>query len=128
MQEKYIVYVDDDEDDRMILEESFQSVSQYAFFTFEDGQSLLSFLENQERLPCLTILDINMPKMSGIDILKAIRESERYKALTVVMFSTSANPADKALCEQLNARIVTKPDRYEEAVLMGRELITHCKP
>lgn len=67
-----------------------------SFVTFTEGMSALARLaevwESLER-PDVILLDVNMPHMSGLSVLRAIRQQPRWRDLPVVMFSTSANEA-----------------------------------
>jgi CheY-like chemotaxis protein len=53
--------------------------------------------------PDVIFLDLNMPKMDGIDCLKRIREMDRHKQTPVIIYSTSTNPKDIENCERLGA-------------------------
>ena len=125
----HIVYVDDDPDDRELMSDVFAAISDYHFITFEDGGSFLEYLQelSQPTLPCLVILDINMPELKGTDILVNLKTSEDYKEIPVVMFSTAANPQDKIFCKQYNTDIVPKPMKFEDVVEIARTLMAYCR-
>ena len=127
--ETYIVYVDDDPDDRELMADVFAAISDYHFITFADGSTFLNYLDEipQPVLPCLIILDINMPELKGTDILVHLKSSDSYKEIPVVMFSTAANPDDKAFCKQYNTDIVPKPVKFEDVVEIARTLMAYCR-
>ena len=127
--ETYIVYVDDDPDDRELMADVFAAISDYHFITFEDGTTFLNYLQElpEQLLPCLVILDINMPELKGTDVLVNLKTSDQFKEIPVVMFSTAANPHDKAFCKQYNTEIVPKPVKFEDVVDIARTLMAFCR-
>ena len=63
--------------------------------TVHNGIDLMKHLnENVSPTPHLLFLDLNMPKKSGLECLKEIRELEQYKNLTIVIYSTSSSSTD----------------------------------
>jgi CheY-like chemotaxis protein len=89
-----------------------------------DGRAALERIESTDAdddpRPDLVLLDLNLPKMSGLDVLRALQlPNDRY-GFPVVIFSTSDSPDDAQACAALGAtRFVTKPPRLAqlEAVL-----------
>jgi CheY-like chemotaxis protein len=125
---RYIVYVDDDEDDRELMADVFAAISNFIFITFPDGASFFEYLEDlpETALPSLVILDINMPTLKGTDILVQLKATDAYKDIPVVMFSTGATPQDQQICKQLNIDIVSKPTKFEDVVEMANTLKSYC--
>jgi CheY-like chemotaxis protein len=125
---KYVIYVDDDEDDRMMLEESFKSFQNYKLKTFENGFELLEDLENKdaENYPCLIVLDINMPKLSGTDLLKLLKTNDSYKEIPVVMFTTGATPYNQLKFKELNTEVVGKPLTISSYNDVSKSLLGYC--
>lgn len=68
-----------------------------------DGKAACDYFDSDEDAPDVAVLDIGMPKASGIDILRQIRESRRLVELPCIMLTTSESPRDKRICEALNA-------------------------
>ncbi|MGA0559632.1 response regulator [Larkinella sp. VNQ87] len=97
LQRKICVFiVDDDEDDRQFILRAFQNVgAKHQVIQFEDGDQLLrSLLEHEDAAEkvakCgLIILDVNMHRMSGIEVLQAIKSHPALKHIPTVMLSTS---------------------------------------
>ncbi|HEY3405384.1 MAG TPA: response regulator [Ohtaekwangia sp.] len=82
----------------------------------KNGVETLDFLENASVYPDLILLDINMPYMDGRACLKAIKTDPRFKALPVVMYTTSTSSKDKDLCRQLGAlEYLEKPHSIDGA-------------
>jgi CheY-like chemotaxis protein len=77
-------------------------------------------------MPCLVILDINMPVMNGKETLQAIRSHSQLNSLSVVLFSTSNNPADAAFAEKLDAVLITKPIEYSDLEKIAQLFVEQC--
>ncbi len=86
----------------------------------EDGTEALQFLYKQDRFaeaprPKLIVLDLNMPKMDGREVLSEIRESEDLRSIPVMVLSTTNSAADIELCYRLGANaFVTKPTDLQD--------------
>jgi CheY-like chemotaxis protein len=88
-----ILLVDDNED----LRELYASVLRNAGYTVheaDNGQAALESLEHMACDPCLVLLDLMMPVMSGPEFLKVLQERNRLAALTVVVLSAGGRPTD----------------------------------
>ncbi len=125
---KYIMYVDDDEDDRELLEETFQNFSEYKLQTFPNGYDLLEELENKKvrKKPCLILLDINMPKLSGIEVLSILKTNESYKDIPVIMFTTGAIPYNQKKIKELDTMVVGKPIHFSGYKEITKSLLSYC--
>jgi Chemotaxis response regulator containing a CheY-like receiver domain and a methylesterase domain len=128
--DKYVVYVDDDPDDRSLFMEAFHSIPDYRVVTLVNGFELMLFLKQRtkEDLPSLIVLDINMPVMNGIESLTLLKSNENYKDIPVVMFATSANPKDVEYCKSLNTEIYIKPRKYGEIRGIFQKLLKTLEP
>jgi CheY-like chemotaxis protein len=112
---KSIFLVDDDEDDRMLIKEALEQVMHgITIIEINDGIELLEIMQQPEHLhgPALIVMDMNMPRMSGLEALSAIRASSQ-RHIPIVMLSTSSNKEliFKAYRQGINAYI-TKPVSY----------------
>ena len=92
-----ILLADDDKDDRSFFEKALKEVSiSTNLITVNDGEHLMKYLaDNSEQLPNVLFLDLNMPRKNGFECIVEIRENEKLKDLSVVIFSTSY-PQDKS--------------------------------
>jgi CheY-like chemotaxis protein len=113
-----IFYVDDDADDRTFLKEAFAEKSFPSVLYFEDAPSVLSFLMNikdDALLPKLIITDINMPKMTGIELLSLLKRDVRFKNIKVIVFSTADENRSQKECITLGAaEFLQKPNTFSE--------------
>lgn len=119
----YILYVDDNEDDIFMAQRALKkSRLQNEFIYLHDGQECIDYLLNEGEyknadtpLPVVLLLDINMPKVSGLDVLKKLRSEERTKLLPVVMLTTSDtnNDIEKSYALGANSYIVKPVDTQQ---------------
>jgi CheY-like chemotaxis protein len=77
-------------------------------------------------LPCLVILDINMPLMNGKETLKEIKKDEMLKSLPVVFFTTSSNPRDQSFSTEYGVEFITKPPNYDLIVATIKDILSRC--
>ena len=87
---------------------------------FENGQELLDFLFRdgvRKRLPVcgyLLLLDIRMPKVDGVEVLRRIKADPKLRKLPVIMLTTTDDPQEVARCHSLGcSNYVVKPVDYE---------------
>ncbi|EKB58177.1 response regulator [Bergeyella zoohelcum] len=89
----YIALADDDEDDRLFFTDAFDELKiNTKVHTFNDGAELMNFLnEEEEKLPEILFLDLNMPKKNGFECLTEIRSNPKFKDIVVAIYSTSSS-------------------------------------
>ena len=94
-----IFLVDDDAEDRWVVEDALQTVDPAVTIrSSENGQDALKMLNdcyNKGEAPCVIVLDVNMPKMNGTEVLSKLKDDNRFREIPVVMYSTSINPYEK---------------------------------
>lgn len=112
-----IFMADDDFEDMCLFKDALHDAGiAHELTWFKDGKLLLSALENQDtNLPDIIFLDLNMPVMNGLECLKAIRNSETCKDLSVIIYSTSGQHKDieDTFAAGANGYLV-KPNNYAE--------------
>lgn len=113
---KPVLLIEDDQIDRMTIERSFRNLNiKNLLKTAINGQEGLRILHESKEAPCLIILDINMPKMNGIEFLQIIKNNEEYKKIPVVVLTTSNDENDKEICYSCGvAGYIIKPIDYRE--------------
>jgi len=129
---KLILYVDDDPDDLAMLREAISEVgTSFQIREAFDGVHALELLRQmtqENNLPCLIVLDINMPRMDGKQTLVAIQKNKLLSTIPVVLFSTSSSVLDKMFSQAKNVELITKPIDYKALQSAASRLLSYCKP
>jgi len=126
---KYMITIfltEDDKDDQNIFKEALNEIEiSFHIANFENGEELLEHLGNNlDLLPDIIFLDLNMPKLNGMDCLKILRNDPRYANLFVAIYSTSGSKEniENAFMAGANAYI-RKPNDFGELKNVLRELL-----
>ena len=114
---RQILIAEDNLADLKLIKSAFEEINLYAEITIvKDGQELLDFFENDniENLG-LVLLDLNLPKVDGMDILKKFYTDDVLKKIPIVVF-TSSNNHDKIItCYEYGANAcIKKPEDISE--------------
>lgn len=127
---KFILIGEDDLDDQEMLKEVFAAIDETYRLSFVDsGKQVLSMLErlNDHQLPCLIVLDYNMPELSGADILRALSQEKRYRGIPRIIWSTSQSETYKNKCLELGASdYVIKPSKVKDLEQVARYMLSVC--
>lgn len=95
-----LLLVEDNDDDIVLIEEAFAEAKlMNVIFTVRDGEEALAYLRQEgpythRRRPGLVLLDINMPKKNGFEVLQAMKADPLLQSLPVVMLTTSDREED----------------------------------
>jgi CheY-like chemotaxis protein len=127
---KFILLGEDDADDQEMLKEVFESIdASFILFFVNNGGEVLSALEKfrDDQMPCLIILDYNMPGLSGADILRELGTNERYEKIPKIVWSTSTSEKFRNLCLELGAvDYVIKPNNIIDLEKTARYMLAVC--
>jgi chemotaxis family two-component system response regulator Rcp1 len=99
-QQVEILLVEDNEDDSVIIQEVFADMKLATIVhTVRDGEEAMAYLQHKGkykgvRLPDIVLLDINMPKMNGHEVLERIKKEPRLHSLPVIMLTMSQREED----------------------------------
>lgn len=114
MKEINILLVEDNEGDILLTKEALEdSKIINKIRVIRDGKAAISFFESitvKDEIPDLVLLDINLPKVSGHEVLMYIKNSEKYASIPVIILTTSSSEKDilKSYKNHVNCYI-TKP-------------------
>ena len=116
MTEMQILLVEDNEGDILLTLEAFKEMKvKSSVAVVKDGVEAIEFLKRQGQyadstMPHLILLDINMPKLNGIEVLDFIKKEARLKKIPVIMLTTSSSESDISECYEKSANcFITKP-------------------
>ncbi len=127
---KLILIGEDDLDDQEFLKEIFATVDDsFALVFASNGPDVLTILESfkDTALPCLIVLDYNMPGSNGAEILKEIKGKSRYDSIPKIIWSTSGSDTYKDICLQLGANdYLVKPSNVNDLIEVCRYLLSSC--
>jgi CheY-like chemotaxis protein len=123
-----ILVVEDDENDALLIGRAFQKsgVTNPRHFS-RNGEEAITYLSglsdysdtNRNPLPCLVLLDLKMPGISGFDLLHWIRNDPRCKDLRVVVLTSSDEIRDVKEAQRLGANsFLVKPLDFEHVVAL----------
>lgn len=130
MKDRHILWADDDLDDLMLMRDVLQDLgSGYHIAEVHNGQEALNYLQKAKQadeLPCLIILDMNMPVLDGKETLARLRKDEAFKEIPVVFFTTSNSQIDKLYCKHNGVEMITKPPQYNNLKEAVHRLVSHC--
>ena len=126
-----ILSIDDDPDDLMLLKEAFAKLKfEYRLMEAHDGVEGLKMLKNiydTGEVPCLIVLDINMPRMDGRETFNAIRSNPKYADTPIVIFSTSSSPLDKMFFAKKNVEYFVKPINFDKLMQVAGAFLSICE-
>jgi len=119
-----LIIVDDDADDRMLCQEYFgQNADNQELVVLSTADELFIFLDNLPRtdpFPGLVLLDYNMPKMTGGEVLLRLRQQARYASLKVALYSSGMSAELERCLKGLDAvHCFNKPSSIDEFLVMN---------
>jgi CheY-like chemotaxis protein len=120
-----IVLVEDDDGHATLVERNLERIGvSNQIFRLKDGQEALDFLAGQSRSsvrkadqPILLLLDIKMPRVDGIEVLRQLKSNPETALIPVIMLTTTDDPREIQRCYELGCSVyVTKPVDYQAFV------------
>lgn len=121
-----ILLVEDNEADAYLLMEFFEKYNVDGIRWVTDGRAALDFVAQKGEYsgsprPDVILMDLGLPRISGYDALKKLKDDPSYANIPVVVLTTSCNPLDQRQCMDLGANaFFSKPHN-----LKGYEELTH---
>ena len=114
-----ILLVEDDPGHARLIERNLRRAHMTnEIITLRDGQTAVDYLFGEERrplLPLLMLLDLNLPGLSGFQVLERLKAERRTKHIPVICLTTTDNPQDIERCYALGCNVyITKPVAYAQ--------------
>ena len=122
---KPILLVEDDQVDIMTILRALKEIHVCnPVVSMENGEAALEWLSRSDcELPCIILLDLNMPIMNGIEFLRLAKQNERLRRIPVVVLTTSEEQEDKVRSFDLGvAGYMAKPVDYRRFVEIVRSI------
>lgn len=89
----------------------------HTLYEAKNGEEALKFLEDRSKMPDIILLDLNMPKINGIEFLKILKADDDLKHIPTIILTTSSNQKDLLECYKTGmSGYVLKPLKYEDYV------------
>ena len=111
--------MEDEEDDVLFMRRAFKKAGlEPGFRAVENGQEAIAYLagdgayadRSEYPVPILILLDLNLPLVSGFEVLRWVRQQSQFRTLPVIIFSSSPRSEDRLMAEELGANeYVEKP-------------------
>ena len=137
----YVLHVEDNPDDVDLTQIAFGEIQfPYEVVVAEDGAKALDFLfatgkfadRDKRDTPAMVLLDLNLPKVSGLDILQRLKADQLLKHVLIVVLTSSNEQKDSARATALGTNLyIQKPVNFDAFVAVAREiaaLLSALKP
>lgn len=132
MKPLFILIAEDDADDRFLMQKALEEIGDEIEIKFvENGVELIDSLNEIKQqpepvFPGFILLDLNMPKMDGREVLKTIKTDQVLKKIPVIIFSTTKNQLEVKRCYDLGANTyIVKPVNFDSLVETIRGIRTY---
>ena len=116
---KPVLLVEDDSIDAMTVRRAFRDLKLANTLTHRiNGEEALEYLNGPDvEIPCVILLDLNMPRMNGMEFLKVIKQDDRLKRIPVIVLTTSNEECDVVESFRMCvAGYIVKPVDYKKFV------------
>ena len=122
-----ILLIEDDTIELMKLNRAMLSLNMNHKVTeVNNGEDALELLLNEEYYPDIILLDLNMPKINGIEFLSILKTNESLKFIPTIILTTSSNKKDLLECYNIGiAGYVQKPLKYQDYIAKINILLSY---
>lgn len=123
---KTVHLADDDEDDRQLMKEAFEEANpEVKVVESENGKELIDNMKNSDNLSAsVVVVDMNMPKMNGLEAVAAIKADPELAAVPTVMLTTSDNPDLIRKAKEAGVDdFVTKPNSFRGLIDIAKRIL-----
>ena len=121
--EVIVLIVEDDDGHARLIEKNLRRASiENEMLRFTDGQQILDFLfrrgegrKREQYTSYLLLLDIRIPKMDGIEVLRQVKQDEELRKVPVIMLTTMDDPREVEVCHDLGcSNYIVKPVHFDK--------------
>lgn len=122
-----VLVIEDDQIERMKLKRATSLLEMnHNIIEAKNGEEALDLLEDKSNLPDIILLDLNMPRMNGIEFLRTLKEDEVLKYIPSIVLTTSTNPKDVLESYKIGiAGYIIKPLKYEDYVSLVEKTLEY---
>lgn len=122
-----ILLIEDDMIEVMKFQRTISSLQlDHKIIESNNGEEALKVLERKDELPDIILLDLNMPKINGIEFLNILKSDDVLRYIPTIILTTSQNQKDLLECYKIGiAGYVLKPLKYEEYVSKMEKLLAY---
>ncbi|GAA4900368.1 response regulator [Flaviramulus aquimarinus] len=122
-----ILLIEDDMIEVMKLNRTISSLKlSHNIIEANNGEDALKVLEKKDELPDIILLDLNMPKINGIEFLNILKSDSVLKYIPTIILTTSNNQKDLLECYEIGiAGYVLKPLKYEDYVSKIEKILAY---
>jgi CheY-like chemotaxis protein len=134
MRKPVILVAEDDMDDRFLLQTAFRETGDAELLKFVDnGIEVISYLDAAEKnngeknnFPEIIILDLNMPKKDGKEVLSELKQHPLFKKIPVIVYTTTKNELEVRKCYELGANTyIVKPISFDSLCRVVKSIRTY---
>jgi CheY-like chemotaxis protein len=122
-----VLLIEDDTIEIMKLNRTISTLHlKHKIIKANNGEEALSILKEKNTLPDIILLDLNMPKINGIEFLKIIKSDPHLKYIPTIVLTTSNNKRDLLECYKIGiAGYILKPLKYDNYVSKIEKLLAY---
>jgi CheY-like chemotaxis protein len=122
-----ILLIEDDIIEVMKMNRTLRSFKiKHKYTEAQNAELALKILKNKDNYPDIILLDLNMPKITGIDFLRIIKNNENLRHIPVIILTTSNNKKDLLECFKLGVSgYVLKPLKFENYVIKIKRILNY---
>ena len=133
---KCILLAEDNPADVYLIREAiskYRDMNDLDLVVVTDGEQAIDFILRRGKFrestkPDLIILDLNLPKSDGVDVLRCVREQSDLSTVPVVILTSSDSPNDRSATESLGAdSFITKPSDLDAFMALGGMLLSYVE-
>lgn len=111
-----VIIAEDSAPDVILVKETLRAAGiEVELTVFPDGEDCARYLRSSEDPPDAIIVDLNLPRVDGFELLKIVRGDQRYKSVPVAVLTSSRRAEDRQKSIELGANaFITKPSRLDD--------------